>query len=505
MRLADGTQAALSRLYRGLLQRELMADDPRGQAIVDGKLTRTLDGLAASLLPDPNAELRTPPPRRIAVAMALAVFSHPHLSSTFVADEKSVSLEPLVASNEVLENALGLSTWELDDLREEVDRRAGSVLKQGTLVQWLQTRYRNQRLYQLLFPGGETEGATVDIVGSQMYAIVDAKPVPRHALYLPWAPGEGEGVITPLGAFRGRYVDASLKRALQRGIGATDPEISDLLERTVTLFPREGREALRAHDAWRRCGLAALTSVGQPYSRLSWLAQPVDAGDVRWQDWIRVEDGKVELHQPVAAFDALVAHRVHHVLEALYSDLLARRFSQESPTRERDEVFLFDLGLHVREVAQPIIRWVRAKSTCTWLARATDTTIEHAEALLAEVQKQWTKRLEHWTRPDPGVFDHAVLSKWTSTLSAFDGVLTSMLERPADSRGAHRDLLFLFAGHYITETPVDRGLMAHGLDPACPGLAIGRWFWPTWMRLLDALEAEATNTNAEFVIPDGLF
>jgi hypothetical protein len=36
-------------------------------------------------------------------------------------------------------------------------------------------------------------------------------------------------------------------------------------------------------------------------------------------------------------------------------------------------------------------------------------------------------------------------------------------------------------------------------------MAIGRWFWPTWQRLLAAMDDEASTTNAEFTIPDGIF
>jgi hypothetical protein len=66
-------------------------------------------------------------------------------------------------------------------------------------------------------------------------------------------------------------------------------------------------------------------------------------------------------------------------------------------------------------------------------------------------------------------------------------------------------MVLLFAGHYLAEVPQDRSLMTQGLDPACPGLAMSRWFWPAWTRLLDAMEQEASTTNPEFIIPDGLF
>lgn len=507
--MAEATQAALLRLYRGVGQRELMAEDPRGRAIVERKLLATVDSLAQSLVPEPSGPLQTAPPRRIAVAMALAVFSQPHLASTFADpdDPSSIVPEPLVASNEVLEAALGLSTWELDDLREEVDRRAGSMLKQTTLVQWLQSRYEDPvRLFHMMFPGAAQAHAPQLVRrGAHLYAVIDQPAVPRSALYLPWITGEQEKVLPPLDAFRGRYVDSGLKRALSRGIGASDAEIADLLERTITLLPREGLEGMLAHDQWRRRGFATLTTVGQPYPKLAWLAREVDASDVRWQDWIRTDTDPISLHEPVPSFDGLAQQRVHHVLEALYNDLLARLFAAPDTARQVEEIDLYDLGRHVRAVLEPTLRWVRARGSVTWLARAANAPPDQAEALLAEVGRRWQKRLDHWTQPDADAFDHSVLAKWVSTLGTFDGAMRHLLEAQPDPRWNHRALLFLFAGHYIAECPMERSLMVHGLDPTAPGLAIGRWFWPTWQRLLDAMEQEASTTNPEFVIPDGLF
>ncbi|MEZ4321548.1 MAG: hypothetical protein R3F61_29010 [Myxococcota bacterium] len=507
--MADATQAALLRLYRGVGQRELMSDDPRGRAIVDRKLLTTVDSLARSLVPAPNGPLNTAPPRRIAVAMALAVFSQPHLASTFQDpdDPSPIVPEPLVASNEVLEQALGLSTWELDDLREEVDRRAGSMLKQTTLVHWLQSRYDNPaRLFQMLFPGAaQVQDPQLFRRGAHLYAVVEQPAISTTALYLPWITGDQERVLAPLDSFRGRYVDSGLKRALCRGIGASEAEIVDLLERTVTLLPREGVDRMLTHDQWRRRGFATVTTVGQPYPKLSWLSREVDAADVRWQDWLRVDASPVALHEPVPSFDAIAQQRVHHVLEALYTDLLARLFANPGTERDPDEIELYDLGRHVHTVLEPMLRWVRAKGSVTWIARSTGTSPEHAATLLTEVGRRWQARADHWSAPDPDSFDHSVLAKWVSTLAVFDGVMRSLLEAPPDERWNHRSLLFLFAGHYIAECPMERSLMAHGMDPTIPGLAIGRWFWPTWQRLLDAMEQEATTTNAEFTIPDGLF
>ena len=82
-----------------------------------------------------------PPPRRVALAMALAILAQPHLSVTFhdldpVGDDHAVrppkpySESALIIDTETLCDALALSAWELDQLREEIDRNVSYLLKQ---------------------------------------------------------------------------------------------------------------------------------------------------------------------------------------------------------------------------------------------------------------------------------------------------------------------------------------------------------------------------------------
>ena len=37
------------------------------------------------------------------------------------------------------------------------------------------------------------------------------------------------------------------------------------------------------------------------------------------------------------------------------------------------------------------------------------------------------------------------------------------------------------------------------------GRAAAKWFWPAWLRLLDAVEAHTARTNPEFIVPEGMF
>ena len=161
-----GEAGSLARLYRGLRQRELMRGDRLGISVLEGRLAGTLDNAAASFGPNDGRDLEGAPPRRIAVAMALAVFSHPHLAQTFASDPRPA----ILIGPEVLQEALGLSAWELDDLREEVDRRAGTLLKQSTLVRWLESHVPAPRLFQLLFPGVNVDDPRVRFRGTHVVA-----------------------------------------------------------------------------------------------------------------------------------------------------------------------------------------------------------------------------------------------------------------------------------------------------------------------------------------------
>lgn len=249
--------------------------------------------------------------------------------------------------------------------------------------------------------------------------------------------------------------------------------------------------------------MAAISTLGAPYSKLSWLVKPIDPAGVRVADWL--DEDALALKDPVAAFDALAQDRLHHIFEALYTDLLARRFADRSLERQLDEVDLYDISAHLQAVCEPLLAWTQNKGTVTWLIRHLNTEPAVAETLLGELHTVWQGRLLYWTQPSAETFDHSVLQKWIITLASFDGAVRAQLSRSPDFRHSHHDILFLFAAHYIAELGLDRGLMTHDRSQAAPGNTIEKWFWPIWTALLDRLEDEAQTTNPEFMIPEGMF
>jgi hypothetical protein len=493
--MSDADQQKLGRLYRGLRQRALMRQDPLGTSVLESRLLPTLETVCEDLQPTDRSILPDAPPRRIAVAMALALYAHPHLVQTFAEKPTAALLFP----TEVLQQALGLSPWELDDLREEVDRRAGLLLKQITLVAWLKSRYEPERLLTLLFPGLQLTNATLSFQRTHVVAFAEHRPLHRSALHLPWLTEQGFGPHT---AFRGRYIDGNLRREVGRCIGLADDEVDEILESTVTLLSREGAQELISLEGWRYRGYAALTGVGGAYPKLAWLSQPADGHAARWRDWLHERRGTPTLVEPTRAFDALLHPRIHGMMEALYGDVLARR--QFSHHRCPDELDVFDLSPHVAAVTAPLLAWSRARGSATEIARSLSIELDEAETLLKGVHAAWKERAAVWGQPGNAEFPHSPQAAWMRRLLRFDTALCG-LSRRAPLGPDHRDLVFLFAGHFLAESPLDRGLITSTEDGGSVGLALSQWFWPTWGRILEAMDDVANTTDAEFLVPDGLF
>ncbi|MCA9566194.1 MAG: hypothetical protein KC656_00050 [Myxococcales bacterium] len=495
MRLHGGEMAEasrLARLYRGLRQRELVRGDPVGTRVLEGRLRATLAGVAREVGPDDARELPGPPPRRIAIAMALALFSQPHLAQTFT----GVPRPAILFDNDVLRDALGISGWELDDLRDEVDRRAGTWLKQETVAHWLEAHLPPEKAFAQLFPGVTARG-TVRFERAHVVASAPAAPLPRTGMFLPWVSRDGLG---PLDAFRGRYVDGNLKRALERSLGLTAEEVDELLERTVLFVPQASADDLLALDAWRRDGFAALTGIGQPYGKLSWLVEPVDGASARWRTWLAPPDADVP--GPEAAFDMLLEPRIHGMLEALQGEILARRWIASEPFD--DVLDVLDVPAHVSAVTQPLLAWAGARGSTIEIAQAGQIPLDVAETLLAEVHTTFKQRAASWARPPSTEWDGSPQACWMRRLVRLDEALRVVGDRMPLGVD-HREVVFLYAAHFLAESPPDRAVLSATEDGGSVGLAVSRWFWPTWRRVLEHAEDEGNTTNAELLVPDGLF
>lgn len=464
-------------------------------------------------------------PRRVTTAMTLALHSQPHLATTWAAHAWEGTLgvdpgagwpagEPLVVSNDTLERALGVSRWESDELRDEVDRRAGRDMKQARALQWIWTQFRLPEaspwtLFRVLFPGLSGRLGGVDLLrhGGQLYAVLeDAEPPPFASLYLPWIAHDPERCPGPLTTFRSRYVDRGLRRAIARSIGAGDAEVDAMLDHMVTLLPRDRLEPFLALDRWRAGGPGTLTGLGIPYSAASWLVHPPAAAELKWADWLKVEDGALQLaDEPRMLFDTLAVERLQVMMRQVYAALLARLHPAhpDGPEIGQHDLDLLDVRRHLEATLRPLLDWPRSLEAHQEVSSYFGVPPEHASRVLLELARSWEVAVRRsWLAVPDGARPHTVYGVLVQHLVALFASLRALAYGPPDPRADHRMVLLLFAGHYLDAAPVER-LWLRGLSDAIlgendpvppPEDIVGTWFWPCWLAVLDGLEAELRET-----------
>lgn len=501
--------------------------DAQRQAILDA-----LAHLENDLRPAVRRALPRPPPRRVAVAMLLSIHSHPHLASTYGGDRAGTvevhegSSWPLDAtlllSNELLERALAVSQWEIDDLREEIDRRAGRDLKQTRALHWMWSHFGLDGeaspwgLFRVLFPGIGSRVGEVELVsrGAQLYALIGegthasapgAGP-PLPALYLPWLRRDPERDLFPLTTFRSRSVDKGLRRALARSIGADDHEVDHLLESMVCLIPAENAAAFLTYDLWRSRGPATLTGLGTPYTDAVWLTELPRDGEIVWTRWLTREEGALRVADDARIlFDTLAAPRVQAMMRQIYAAMLAgiHPARTDGPRLGAGDLDLFDVAQHLEAVLGPLLAWPRDPDVHQAVASALDLPLEGVAGQMLELGDAWEQQATStWMAlPGPGR-PHTVHGLIVQHLVSLHSSLRRLAWDTPDPRWDHRPVLLLFAAHYLREARLER-LWLKGLsdsviapeDPVPPAEdVVGTWFWGCWMRLLDALEGEAQST-----------
>lgn len=513
-------------LVRGLERRHWL-DDDLARRELDREISEVSALVARTDAPPMRTEEIANPPRRVAVAMGLALVSAPHFDITLPptrngtwdpGDLSRRRLQPTPAiSSEACERALALGGWELDELRDEVDRRVGTVLKQVRTVNWLWSHFGlpdpagAQTLARVLVPG-LPEGP-IELVwrAGQLYVVADVEPFPSASLFLPWLrPPLAHGPNT----FESRGVDPGLRARLGRGIGADDVEVGELLDRIVTLVPRRGAAGMLHHDHWRSYGFAGIADLGYDYTRGAALAEPEPVDGFEWRVWLLVEPGQPlrARYSPERLFDALAIPRVGALLRQLHVAILAaadRRMARPDRVHVGDEVDLYDVPFHLRRVLDPLLHWIDRPATHLFLARNTGRDVEEVSALLGRLAAGWRAHAAlRWTA-HPGTRVPSVQTLLVQHLVVLQHSLLRTLTAPEDPRGPHADLALLFAAHYLREASLERTLFRTPTaadDDEAPEEApvtisppedpVGHWFWPLWRRLLEVAEPESHPTPA---------
>lgn len=515
----ERTARLLKRLAKGLERRHALEGAARVE--VDRQIVEVLDEIVEVERQVSIDFLGSPPPRRVATSLATALFTQPHLA-VMLRDLAVVGTEPIeglldgpveetpiLVAPEVLQDALGLPNWELEDIREDVDRRVGLVLKQSRALKWLWDHFglpesSPEPLFRVLFPGAPGRIGGIDIArrGPQLYAFIvqDAVP-PREALYLPWVPVDEEKSFHPLCTFRGKYVNANLRRAMGRGVGASEEETIELLDRMITILPRGAAPTFLLHDTWRARGMAGITDVPAPYGEASWLVRPLEPDDVPFAAWlVRDDDGKLLTKEVRAAFDVLAVPRVNEMLRQVYAELISRLHTEpaDATGHSVDDLVLFDLERHLRSVLRPLLDWASSFKTAEHVAAQVGADVDEVSDLLTEAGKQWRAQLESaWV----GVAsdDHrTVQTLLTMHLLLTRDALRRTLQRRRDPRAPHRDVLLLFAAIFLSQSPLER-LWSDSTEnatwPALPWRTtdiVSQFFWGAWNRVLDTVDDDVT-------------
>jgi hypothetical protein len=501
----------VSNRFVSALERRPPPSDPASRRAVDSELALLAEELAKEVRPPATEALAKPLPRRVATAFALALASGPHFAATLANPERDGTVDPgdpphrspklpLVVSNETIERALGLSAWEIDELREEIDRRVGRALKQIRALHWLWTSFSlpdgAPTLARVLHTAAS--GEPVDLVrrGGQLALLVELPPPPVAAMFLPWLAGDA-GAAMP--AFDATSVDRALRARIGRGIGAGDAEMIELLDGMVSLLPRRGAAPYLAIDQWRSYGYAAITDLGVAYAAGHDLLRPLHADSADWRDWIvRAEDGHLVLGEPAEqVFDDLAIGRVQDMVRLVYAAILATASSASDAENESvtaAHVDLYDAPRHVAAVLQPLVTWAGRTATHKWIAGELGRPYQEVAALLEEVRNKWIAHMSaRWTAGAEGQKRPSVQTLLARHLVGVHASIRRLLRLRPDPRASHRDLVLLFAGHYLREARVERlwiRALSDDTEPATVDDVTAPWFWPAWLRTLDTRQIE---------------
>ncbi|TVQ88793.1 MAG: hypothetical protein EA397_16480 [Deltaproteobacteria bacterium] len=493
---------------------EILAALKRRESLPGGAAREDLDrrlvmalGKLERILPERQPRPSGPPPRPIAVAMALTLFSQPHLVATFgrppsQTDPHRPELAPVLVPMEFLSELLGLARWELEELQSEIDQRVSLMLKQRRLLSWLWTRFGLPnagvaQLVELLFPGlrnGDISTVGLSRRGGQLYALVDQPRAPSpSSLYLGWIERNLDGAIAPRGTFSARYVDDSLVRNLAQCTGSEAAEVMALLDRAITVIPRAEAKAFLTADRWRSGAYEGLTNLAGGYPRSAELATPLAPLDVPIEGWFRRNDDALVIDNAKALFDSLALDRVTEVTRQLHAHSLAHflHLSDESLlTHTHEELIRYATGPHLRAALAPLIAWAKAPESAKHLASRLGSDPATAESSLAPLSQSWERHLAETWIGRKGSQPVSVAARLAVQLLRTRHSLAQLWHRDAILGQEHREAALLFAAHYYAEAPIDRlwsssaGSLAE--DP------IGSWFWPLWDDILHARDTEPT-------------
>jgi hypothetical protein len=488
-------RVALWQLYRGLSQRAY----ERAESQTSAELCRLVFGLGETYRSATRFARTDRPPRRVAVALALALSSGPHVSHTLARVLGTAPRQRSVPGfhADAIASVLGIPQWELDDLRDEADRRSAFALKQARVVRWLHGRLETgvepRRLLAQLAPALGGADVRWKPVATRLYGVLPGLPARTPAEVLGWLPPRGE----PLPRIHARHLDQALRRSLARAIGAEPSEVDALVESAVALLPEAGSAATIARDRWRSEGWSALTGVGDGHV-VDALAHVGDESG--WRQWLRLEGGRLVVKADAkAVFDAVGALRCNQLAWALCAATLARVVDGTAAIQpDAEDLDALDFSHHLRAVVEPLLHWIVSPETHRRVAAELGADPALVARTFVEIAGAWVAQADTaWIGPPredaPGV--QTLLLRHALALRASAVRVAS--EAPDDDMRAS---LHLYAAHYAREARVERlwrwsGTETGGATFGWTDDPVGEWFPVLWTRLADQqdIDQEATD------------
>jgi hypothetical protein len=507
------TSPHLIKLIQGLRRRSTLPGEARKLADRDlVRLAAELDSSLQQRVPVPADE---PPPRRVAVAFAMALHSQPQFTAILGEPVRSGAEDPgepvrrmpdavPVPTTDLIERVLGLPAWEVDDLREEVDRRAGTVFKRDRTVSWMWAwaglpKAGANTLAAALFPGVDLGSVSLVRRGGHIFLMSRSVKAPRAALWLPWL---DKGLLGP-SAFVPAQVDDVLRRRIGRGVGSEAEETSQLLSSMVVMVPRSDARAFLQLDQWRIHGRATVTDLGADYCAGTWLKSPLDPHGGDWRNWLlQDEDGTLAVRGTVTkVFDRLAMPRASAMMRQVYAAIVSTVDAEgvSGPgTIHADDLDIYDLETHMRAVLEPVFQWASNIETHQAIADAYELPLEEVATHLSGLEQVWR---DHAARSWWGLDEKtpSILTITTPHVVLLQNSLRRLMRRDPAGDWLHGDMVLLFAAHYLREARLERLWMQQLSDVASEETVLpppedipGRWFWSTWLRLLEAMDQEST-------------
>ena len=451
------------------------------------------------------------PPRPIASAMACALFAQPHLSMlrSFGRECASRMLAvpslpepdpPLITDHESMSVALGLRSWELDEFREEIDRRAGEWVRQVRLADWLwQTFERHEHpetFFLSLLPCNKSDiqKAQVILRRGRLYLAVERPAMDSPlGMFLGWEEHPPSG--SHIAGFDSLCVSEDLLLSIRNVHGMPPVEARAMLDSVVAVIPLDQAARYLDADQWRTGGFATLTKLGSGRSRKAMRPRPLAEDQIGWDQWLVAEGGAVSIHgRPEDLFDELATERVQAMCSPLYAAILS---THKAPGFERANTHFERLGpLHVErhptQVLSPLLDWASSNDTRDHIAHTLcmDRTT-HIDPVMDTLNTRWT---HHYQEKWAGLVDtnHVkVERRILEHLLQLKASLNGLQMIPADARSPHLDAARLFVAYYLSGSPVQRLWTPDSSNSAVASAKDGQedvlsdWFLGLWTRTLD--------------------